>query len=161
MHKSNNNYLFISASISLILVAFFIALTKDKTDTLFFPKDNSIPTVSPQCTDVLKYGLSISISDSDATLSAILNNGTLSLPDILDRNSLQSLKNAAICLGRSPLEIDAGPVSKKLEQSPNLLTQIELLSKLSATFKNAIDNSTLFKNLDIKINLRTTLNQND
>lgn len=150
MQVNKNNHLFISASVSLILIAFFIVVAKDKTDILLVPKKPEITKDDLSCKEILKTGLTLQIKDSDYAISA-MNSTNTSLEDILELESIITLKNSAKCLGRSPLEINIDQFAKGISTDNDPLANLKILNKISSLLDTTLGSSTVYKNINLKV----------
>ena len=160
MAKNRINHLFITANISLILIAFFIAVASDKTDVLIKPKKIEGSSHNAQCNDILKNGLSLAIKTSDRTIAAI-NNDNATIEDILEVDSITTLKNAAKCLGRSPLEVNLDELSRSISSENDYITSLKAINKITALLEKALGSSTTFKNIDLKVVTNIDLGKNE
>lgn len=151
MAKLKTNHLFISASMSLILVAFFIIVESNKTET---PPIKEKPIVkrenTSKCQEIMANGLSLMIETSDSAKQA-LQTQSPKIEDIINSESLRSLKLASNCLSRAPISVNLDNYLITNQIGNNIDTTLDLVNKVSEAFSNSFNNSILNRDLNIKI----------
>ena len=160
MRASKNNHLFISASVSLILIAFFIVIESDKTDVLFHPEKLELKKEDTKCKGILTGGLSLAIKTTDEAIAA-MNSDNTTLENILELDSIVALKNARNCLGRSPLEVNLDEFSKNISFQNDPFSNLRAINKIALLLENTLGSSTTFKNIDLKVVTNISLTKDD
>ncbi len=102
------------------------------------------------CIDILKNGLTLKIKDSNNTISA-MNKDDTALEDILEYESITTLKNAAKCLGRSPLEVNIDQFAKSVSTDKDPLANLKIMNKISSLLDATLGKSATYKNINLKV----------
>ncbi len=160
MRATKNNHLFISASISLILIAFFITIAKDKTDIMLVKQEPKIDPKEVLCKDILENGLSLELKNNEASNKA-MNKDNTRLEEILEPKSLAALKSAAICLGRSSLEVNIDQFVEGLSLDKDLMATMKILNKVHELLNDTLGKSTAYKNINLNVVKNINLDSHD
>lgn len=154
--KLKTNHLFISASMSLILVAFFIIVESNKSDV---PPITEKPQIKregdTQCKDIISSGLTLMIEDTEVSKQALLGESPR-LEEIINTESLRSLKLASNCLSRAPINVSIDKYLQTNQIGNNIDQTLTLINKVSEAFSHSFKSSIL--NRDLNINVISTLN---